>query len=322
MQSTLRNTNQDAFNNQLQNSNRDSGVGAVGLGFLTAESDDEDDVEDVTLAPQDKHAALLSAATAAAARPSSPGLSAPPAAPPAAVSRTPPPNPALPTIISSHGPRKDLHVVIPGTAQPTPRMPQPAFMSPPPPYPNAPPRNMSPHPLQPPKTPITPVFARPLASEKGVTFDSAPILRGNSEETLLPRTTPKGEEFWRRFSMVVKDDHHKRSKRSTWLMKHETRNSRLSRWIWVLSIFLLMSIAGGIAIGWYFTHNSSPSVPEALGGNEHDGANATTTSTTMSLTSSSSSPLRTVTGDLPPSTTPPIPILTAVAPSTTAVDKI
>jgi len=89
----------------------------------------------------------------------------------------------------------------------------------------------SPHPLQPPITPITPAFIRPAKSipapaaisfdEAGLrrekqgsfdSFDEGPkaiprkrIMRGDGEETLLPKRGEKGDDFWRRFSMVVKD---------------------------------------------------------------------------------------------------------------------
>lgn len=67
-----------------------------------------------------------------------------------------------------------------------------------------PPTPRTPQPLPPPQTPITPVFARP-GKEATVKFDdNMTILRGNSEETLLPRGAGgKGDEFWRRFSMVA-----------------------------------------------------------------------------------------------------------------------
>lgn len=71
-----------------------------------------------------------------------------------------------------------------------------------------------PHPLQAPMTPITPVFARP--AKPGVKFTEAaarprvkPIMRGNSEETLLPNRGEKGDDFWRRFSMVAKEENMK-----------------------------------------------------------------------------------------------------------------
>lgn len=64
----------------------------------------------------------------------------------------------------------------------------------------------TPHPLQPPMTPITPAFARPRKAP-GVSFNSPspqPTMRGNTEDTLLPARGEKGDDFWRRFSMVAK----------------------------------------------------------------------------------------------------------------------
>lgn len=70
------------------------------------------------------------------------------------------------------------------------------------------PTNRTLQPLPPPQTPITPIFARPRKASNTVKFDEkGEILRGNSEETLLPRGTGgKGDEFWRRFSMVAKEE--------------------------------------------------------------------------------------------------------------------
>ena len=77
----------------------------------------------------------------------------------------------------------------------------------------------TPHPLQPPMTPITAAFIRPAkavggvvnvsfadAGEEGKATPRKPIMRGNSEETLLPGRGEKGDDFWRRFSMVVKEE--------------------------------------------------------------------------------------------------------------------
>lgn len=85
----------------------------------------------------------------------------------------------------------------------TPRMPPPTYQTaaPRPSVPSAP------HPLQPPMTPITPVFARPSKSPAppDVKF-LEPIIRGNSEDNLLPKRGQRGDDFWRRFSMVAKEE--------------------------------------------------------------------------------------------------------------------
>jgi hypothetical protein len=95
-----------------------------------------------------------------------------------------------------------LRVDVPSPAMPIPRAPIPAFMQAPP----SPSGTLNPHPLNAPSTPITPVFARPSFQEKrDVKFNDDAILRGDSEETLLARGTQKGEDFWRRFSIVAKE---------------------------------------------------------------------------------------------------------------------
>jgi hypothetical protein len=71
----------------------------------------------------------------------------------------------------------------------------------------------TPHPLQPPITPILPAFARPPkdpAPREGVTFvHTEAIMRGTSEDVLLPKRGEAGDDFWRRFSMVVKEENQK-----------------------------------------------------------------------------------------------------------------
>jgi hypothetical protein len=98
-----------------------------------------------------------------------------------------------------------LRVDVPSPAMPIPRAPIPAFMVSPSPSPSP---SLNPHPLNAPSTPITPVFARPSFTEPEpkVEFAKDAIMRGNSEETLLPRNTAKGEDFWRRFSYFAKED--------------------------------------------------------------------------------------------------------------------
>ena len=62
----------------------------------------------------------------------------------------------------------------------------------------------TPHPLQPPITPIAPVFARPKKTLSVKFAPDQPIMRGEKEETLLPTRGERGDQFWRRFSMVAK----------------------------------------------------------------------------------------------------------------------
>ena len=95
-----------------------------------------------------------------------------------------------------------------------PPLPQPRSQYPMP----ASPAPSTPHPLHPSVTPITPAFIRPSKSpaprnggamnvkfSEGEAIPRKPIMRGNSEETLLPGRGEKGDDFWRRFSMVAKE---------------------------------------------------------------------------------------------------------------------
>ncbi|KAH9936684.1 uncharacterized protein B0H18DRAFT_329359 [Fomitopsis serialis] len=67
----------------------------------------------------------------------------------------------------------------------------------------------TPHELQPPMTPIAPAFIRPASAastQRDVKFNpTTPILRSEKEDAFLPRRG-QGEEFWRRFSMVARDE--------------------------------------------------------------------------------------------------------------------
>ena len=91
-----------------------------------------------------------------------------------------------------------------------PCMPPAAARPPPPPaaplsVPNAP------HPLPPTISPILPVFARPAkpSEPRDVKWGPEPIIRGNSEEKLIPRRGERGDDFWRRFSMVAREESRK-----------------------------------------------------------------------------------------------------------------
>jgi hypothetical protein len=64
----------------------------------------------------------------------------------------------------------------------------------------------TPHPLEEPVTPITPAFLRPTKTPDNVQFATEPIMRSDSEDHLLPRRGDKGDNFWRRFSMVAKEE--------------------------------------------------------------------------------------------------------------------
>jgi hypothetical protein len=121
-----------------------------------------------------------------------------------------------------------------------------ATMTPPPLYSQSPPHTPgtpgipnAPHPLQAPLTPIQPAFARPPKAEIKFTNEKT-IMRGNSEDLLLPKRGDKGDDFWRRFSMVVKEEQSTRYSRSSWLKKTQNGTSRLSVTVWVIGIILLL----------------------------------------------------------------------------------
>ncbi|KAI0820418.1 hypothetical protein BC628DRAFT_856906 [Trametes gibbosa] len=118
----------------------------------------------------------------------------------------------------------------------------------------------TPHPLQPPMVPIAPVFARPsTATSRDVKFASKPIMRGDTEDTVLPRRGQRGDDFWRRFSMVAKEDMSTGAQKGSWWLR-KTQN--------------------GTSRGWYVSHNnSSHNAPTAIGGSANEKAITTTSST-------------------------------------------
>ncbi|KAL1722799.1 hypothetical protein EV715DRAFT_286846 [Schizophyllum commune] len=131
----------------------------------------------------------------------------------------------------------------------------------------------SPHPLQPPMTPITPVFARPRAADVKFAEDKGEIMRGDKEDVLIPRRGQQGDDFWRRFSMVIKEDGKKRpgEKESSWLKKTQGGTTSLSRWVFIIGMVLLICAAGGIGLGWYISRNNTGSnAPKAIGGSANE----------------------------------------------------
>ncbi|KZV67078.1 hypothetical protein PENSPDRAFT_688416 [Peniophora sp. CONT] len=130
----------------------------------------------------------------------------------------------------------------------------------------------TPHPLPPTMTPIQPVFARPekSPSEPSVQFRT-PLMRSDREGNLA-RNGEKGDDFWRRFSMIAKDDTAK--KESRWLHKTAGGTARWSRWVWVIGLTLLACIGLGVGLGVYshLTNKSTvQSGPKAIGGSENHG---------------------------------------------------
>ncbi|OBZ68727.1 hypothetical protein A0H81_11071 [Grifola frondosa] len=134
----------------------------------------------------------------------------------------------------------------------------------------------TPHPLQPPMTPIEPVFARPSPSP-------APrdVKRGQ-----------RGDDFWRRFSMVAKEElRTPTGKQSMWLRKTQNGTTRMSRWIWIIGMTLLIIIVAAIGLGWWASHNNtSHNAPTAIGGsaNEKDLGSSSVSSTASTAATSSS----------------------------------
>lgn len=123
------------------------------------------------------------------------------AAPVAALNNLTPPSPAASPVGRQQSPQqhpRPLMLVSNMNSPASPRVPSPGLSVP-----------STPHPLPPTMTPITPVFVRPTkgVEERDVKFAvSGPILRGEKEETLLPKRGERGDDFWRRFSMVVKQE--------------------------------------------------------------------------------------------------------------------
>ncbi|KAF8895601.1 hypothetical protein BD779DRAFT_1668846 [Infundibulicybe gibba] len=295
----------DDDNNQ---SNRQSGVGALGMGLLTMDDDDDDDDDDsyahrkpqvpasVPVTVSSKHAALA-AATGVRTNPPSPPppqqpIAAPRpgyAAPIAALNLARPEQSATPQGRQNQ-PLQQQNALRINTQAQNPFEPPTQRRAPPSPVP------ATPHPLQPPITPITPVFARPAksaASSPGITFsDPKPIMRSNTEETLLPKRGEKGDDFWRRFSMVAKEENKKpyAQKQSSWLKKTNSGASSLSRWVWVVGVLLILTAAGAIGLGWYVSHKTPDhQQPKVFGGsaNEMSSALPTTTSAAASGTKTS-----------------------------------
>ncbi|KAF7365002.1 hypothetical protein MVEN_00371300 [Mycena venus] len=323
----------DVYDNYLSpgegGGNRNSGIDALGMGFMTAnmdDSDDDDDEEDMRRArtssvpsSPSKHAALA-AATGVKASPSKgtfapERLETPPpqynnqqqrGSPQAVSSRSPPPRapaaspapiaaprPGYATPIAALNQSANGNVARPApTAAPQGRGAANANLRIEPPAPGSPMAgspfgngtpspSSSPHPLQAPLTPITPVFARPqrtntMDSQGSVAFSETKglIMRGEKEETLIPRGRgQKGDQFWRRFSMVAKDPDEK--KPSTWLTKAQGGSARLSRWVWIVGIILIVCAAGGIGIGVYMSEQASAHYrPDAIGGSANEGTSS------------------------------------------------
>ncbi|KAF4577104.1 hypothetical protein EYR36_005091 [Pleurotus pulmonarius] len=324
---SARSSTYDVYNNYLaagdNNPNgtpnpndRNSGVGALGLGLMNADMSDDDDDSDDESGPRSnakqqqqqggRQAALLAATSEnnnnsrsinakspppiAAPRP---GYPAPIAAlnlarpPPAASPSSPqgrqhhaPPNPFDPPMQnpfddpSSHNhtnnnnqPNFNFEFADSGPRRQPPGIQIPNNTHNMPPPPASPRMPNTPHPLLPPMTPITPAFVRPTPgppADREVKFHAEAIIRSDHEGALLPKRGERGDDFWRRFSMIAKVENEKQTteKQSLWLRKTQSGTNRLSRWVYVLGIVLLILIAGGIALGVYASKNDDDSTHE------------------------------------------------------------
>jgi hypothetical protein len=127
-----------------------------------------------------------------------------------------------------------------------------------------------------------------MSSQGSVAFSETKnlIIRGDGEETLIPRGRgQKGDQFWRRFSMVAKDPEEKRP--SSWLKKTQGGASQLNRWVWIIGIIIIICAAGGIGMGVYMSEQASAHYrPDAVGGSANGGVSALSSSTTKSATKS------------------------------------
>ncbi|KAI6147160.1 hypothetical protein BKA82DRAFT_247637 [Pisolithus tinctorius] len=247
---------------------RQSGFGAVGLGFLNGSIDDDED----DTSPTQRHRPPMTAATAPR-QPASLPLAAPRPGYPAPVSAL-----KMPPSTSPESSRLPQMSQVPQVLSATrrqpdmgaPRMPPPIYQTPAFPRPVVP---STPHPLQPPMTPITPVFARPSKSpapQTDVKFASDVIIRGNSEDNLLPKRGERGDHFWRRFSVVAKEE----KRPSSWLVKTQNGISRMSRWVWLIAFLILVGI--GLFAAYEITHKSTTTTqPTAVGGKASETAGPT-----------------------------------------------
>lgn len=166
-------------------------MGNIGNAMLNGSMDDDDDPFDDSHRPSPPKQQPIPLAAP------KPGY----AAPVAALNSLTPPSPAASPVGRQQSPQQHPRPLMLVTnlqnGPVSPRTPSPGFTP------------STPHPLPPTMTPITPAFVRPTKNgeERDVKFvPAAPILRGDKEETLLPKRGERGDDFWRRFSMVVKQE--------------------------------------------------------------------------------------------------------------------
>ncbi|TCD69026.1 hypothetical protein EIP91_009089 [Steccherinum ochraceum] len=286
----------NVYDNYIDEKNpRDSGMGALGSNLMSSDMSDDDDDSD----PFDDHNKAPSfdapRTTIPLAAPK-PGYAAPISGLKLALPTSPATSPSPSTMRRTPSPQQMAQIQVP-----RPLMLVNTLNNEPPGSPRSLSSSVpnSPHPLQPPMTPIQPAFVRPTARE--VKFaSSTPILRGNTEDMVLPKRGERGDDFWRRFSMVVKTESAlpKAEKQSVWLRKTQNGDTRMSRWVWVVGLIILIvslpspsiplsrtslpptltpsspslqAVAGGIGIGVYISHNdTSHDAPTAIGGKANE----------------------------------------------------
>lgn len=61
----------------------------------------------------------------------------------------------------------------------------------------------------------------------------------------------------------------------------------MSRWVWCISIVILLAIGAAIGFGWYFTHDDPNSLPVAVGGSDNQAATMTSSETTQEAVNTS-----------------------------------
>jgi hypothetical protein len=231
--------------------NRKSGATALGMGLMSMDDSDSEDED----------------------------------APPARTTRSPPPiaAPKPGYVTQPIDLARPEPIAIPDHRQ-TPQLPSELAMQQPPRTPST-----DPHPLRAPVTPIQPAFARPKKAEPTVEF-KAPIMRSDSEDPLLPRRgNAKGEDFWRRFSIVAHEDANKKpnEKHSKWLAKTQNGTASMSRWVWCVGLMLLIFIGAAAGLGYYFSHQNHSTVetaPRTVGGQAGNNSAVDTASTAQHAT--------------------------------------
>jgi hypothetical protein len=262
----------DNYHNE-SDTNRQSGIGALGAGFMNGSMDDDDDdqVEEKYnpfTSEKEKEAFKHTTLDATDTRTTTPSP------PPQYIAALRPgyvpqmetlsrPQPAVAP--AARQPPAGLNINTSNNPFSTPIERSMYPNAPQPPQPVAVPS--TPHPLQPPMTPITPVFARP--KKQDIQFDEKPIMRGAGENTFIPSRGERGDDFWRRFSMVVKEENKKPSqqKQSNWLKTTQGRSNAMSRWVFLIGIVLTICAIGAIGLGVYLSHEStSVTQPNAIGG--------------------------------------------------------